>query len=230
MRVHKKIMGISLILMIFCGIIALVLEVSCKNKGIDYCDFIINLMLGIFASSLVTLVVSYLSYKIIWSESLNDYILAADEIFYENAFFYRYLISIMNDGNITLEECVSDEMLNKISNIQLELKKIDGIVRRMSIIKVPIKIPFAREKKRKIYEKIIEHYDMVSDYSIAISQVEKYILFVRVNKEEGWKRVVDELYRQLKIMIKCLDEGDNTLYSAHNDLQQEFFSYYNIKE
>ena len=67
------------------------------------------------------------------------------------------------------------------------------------------------KKKRKIYEKIIEHYDMVSDYSIAISQVEKYILFVRVNKEEGWKRVVDELYSQLKIMIKCLDEGDNTL-------------------
>ena len=71
---------------------------------------------------------------------------------------------------------------------------------------------------------------MVSDYSIVISQVEKYILFVRVNKEEGWKRVVDELYSQLKIMIKCLDEGDNTLYSVHSELRQEFFSYYNIKE
>lgn len=29
-------------------------------------------------------------------------------------------------------------------------------------------------------------------------------------------------------MIDYLDEGDNTLYSAHNDLQQEFLSYYNI--
>lgn len=226
MYTHKKAMITSLVLMLVCGIFALALEFSCEEVYIKHKDFIVNLMLGIFASSLVTLVVSYLSYKEIWSESLADYILIADELFYKNAFFHRYLIGIMKKGNISLEECVSDELLDKIQKIQLELRRLDTTIRKISIIK----IPFFKGKRRKIFDEIMEHYSIASEYSSVLSQVEKYILYVRANEEGGWLKIVNEFYLQFQRMINYLDEGDNTLYSAHGDLRQEYFSYYKIEE
>mgnify|MGYP007042013971 CR=1 FL=1 len=131
----------SLILMLVCGIFALALEFSCEEVYIKHKDFIVNLMLGIFASSLVTLVVSYLSYKEIWSESLADYILIADELFYKNAFFHRYLIGIMKKGNISLEECVSDELLDTFyDRLQYTIFLKDGSIIYISLNNNGIKI------------------------------------------------------------------------------------------
>lgn len=224
MYAHKNVMKVSFAIMLLCGIVALVLEVYCKNMNFEHKDFTINLMLGIFASSLVTLLTSYLSYNVIWIDSLSDYTLVADELFFENAFFHRYLTSIMDNGEISLEKCVSDELLNKIQNIQLELTKLHVTARQISIIKIPL----IKGKRRKMFNEIIKHYRITSEYSIVISNVEKYIMYVRVNKKKGWEEVIYDFYNQFQKMIDYLDEGDNTLYSAHNDLQQEFLSYYNI--
>ena len=132
----------------------------------------------------------------------------------------------MKKGNISLEECVSDELLHKIQKIQLELRRLDTTIRKISIIK----IPFFKGKRRKIFDEIMEHYSIASEYSSVLSQVEKYILYVRANEEGGWLKIVNEFYLQFQRMINYLDEGDNTLYSAHGDLRQEYFSYYKIEE
>lgn len=185
MYTHKNVMKVSFVIMLLCGIVALVLEVYCKNMNFEHKEFTINLMLGIFASSLVTLLTSYLSYNVIWIDSLSDYTLVADELFFENAFFHRYLTSIMDNGEISLEKCVSDELLNIIQNIQLKLTKLHVTARQISIIKIPI----IKGKRRKMFNEIIKHYSIASDYSIVISNVEKYIMYVRVNKKRDGKKL-----------------------------------------
>lgn len=225
MRTQKKAIIISLILIILSGIVALALELCCERFSIQHKDFIINLMLGIFASSLVTLVVAYLSYREIWFNSMNEYMLSENELFFKNAFLLRYLSDRMSGNDLEYKHCVSDEFLVMIQNIQLEIKKMHANARQMQVIK----IPFVNRKKRTLTNDALYHYSIVSDYGIVISQIEKYVMLTRLDNK-FWDKIKDDFAEQIKKMMNYLSDGENTMYSLHEILQKKYLSYYKIKE
>lgn len=236
MYTHKKIILASFLMMLICGFLSIMLEweilkIPYKiNILTEHRDFIINLMLGIFASCLLAFLVAFFTYREIWINSISEYYSIAMDIDFQNILLTQKIINNMSDGKLNMSFCISDELFNEIRDIGHNLIKLNSIVKKISIIRIPILNRIIFSKKQKLASSIIRHYKKTTEYDTVIYKVKQLIRYLKVNKDEQIEDMLVYFHNTFQEILDFLNKGDNDLNSLYRDLQHKYCLYFNIEE
>lgn len=94
--------------------------------------FVINVLLGIFASGILALIIAFITYHVKKKELLNDYYIVAQRYIHETTFFYTEHFDKGTDVLTAKKNLKSKEAAIKIKDLQVLFQEIASMKSRIS--------------------------------------------------------------------------------------------------
>lgn len=238
MKIYKKIIRISILIMLISLVIAIGLEWRIDDKILnnkinilaEHRSFVINILIGIFTGGILSFLTSIASFFTIERNTMLKYFDIASEIYVSCDILLRNINKNINESRLEEAFLLSDKFMQKLTCLEKQLNELINISLQFTIVHISVIFnPFFR-KKRELLAQIKCHMDYAYELADKVVMVRRQIMLLENSSEDekGRKDVNNDFQKKFKELLKLLGEEDDTIYSAMLHLMEKHKEYFKL--
>ncbi|WP_418750056.1 hypothetical protein [Frisingicoccus sp.] len=239
MRSHKKVILWSFTIMLLSIVVAIVLEwkleknILTNSIFLGHRNFVINILLGIFASAFLAYITALITYLSLRFELLCKYVLIAGDVSYESKFLLRFLkgksASAQDKKYYTfdLELLLCDVFQIKFRSLQKKIEELETVGQQFAIICIPIISSMRFAKTAKMMQQVGIHLKYIFDVSNEMTAIMKYLSMMETSDDKSENDTMNKAVRNhFQKFVDLIIKENDFENSPYGELQNEYSSYF----